>query len=49
MKEVVYHGSPRGDIEVLKSHKSTHQKDCIYATDNKAVALLFSRKKRRGI
>ena len=41
MKEIVYHGSPRGDIEVLKSHKSTHQKDCIYATDNKAVALLY--------
>ena len=41
MKKIVYHGSPRGDIEVLKSHKSTHQKDCIYATDNKAVALLY--------
>ena len=41
MKKIVYHGSPRGDIEVLKSHKSTHQKDCIYATDNKSVALLY--------
>ncbi len=41
MESVVYHGSPNGDIEVLTAHKSTHQKNCIYATDNKAVALLF--------
>lgn len=41
MDKIVYHGSPNGNIEVLKSHKSTHQKDCIYATDNVVVALLF--------
>lgn len=38
---MVYHGSPNGNIEFLTAHKSTHQKDCIYATDNKVVALLF--------
>lgn len=41
MNKIVYHGSPNGKIEILKSHKSTHQKDCIYATDNKVVAFLF--------
>lgn len=42
MKKIVYHGSSNGDIEVLEAHKSTHQKSCIYATDNKVVALLFA-------
>lgn len=41
MNNIVYHGSPRGDIEVLKPRFSTHQKECIYATDNKAVAMMF--------
>lgn len=41
MDKVVYHGSPNGNIKILKSHKSTHQKDCIYASDNKVVALIF--------
>lgn len=41
MDKIVYHGSPDGNIEVLTSHKSTHQKNCIYATDNKTVALLY--------
>ena len=44
MNKVVYHGSPNGSVEVLRSHKSTHQKECIYATDNKVVALLFMAK-----
>lgn len=39
--KIVYHGSSKGNIELLNAHKSTHQKDCIYATDNKVVALLF--------
>lgn len=39
--KIVYHGSPNGNIELLKAHRSTHQKDCIYATDNKVAALLF--------
>jgi len=38
--KIVYHGSPNGNMELLTAHKSTH-KNCIYATDNKAVALLF--------
>lgn len=41
MRQIVYHGSPNGDIEELVAHKSTHQKECIYATDNKVIALLF--------
>lgn len=39
--KIVYHGSPNGDIEYLVARKSTHQKECIYATNNKTVALLF--------
>ncbi len=41
MDKFVYHGSPDGNIKILTAHKSTHQKKCIYATDNKVVALLF--------
>lgn len=41
MKTIVYHGSPNGKINTLIPHKSTHQKDCIYATENKVAALLF--------
>lgn len=41
MDKIVYHGSPNGNIESLKAHESTHQRMCIYATDNKALALLF--------
>lgn len=41
MNKVVYHGSPNGNIESLTTHRSTHQKNCIYATDNKVVAFLF--------
>lgn len=39
--KIVYHGSPSGDIEVFKPHKSTHNKECVYATDNRTIALLF--------
>ena len=38
---IVYHGSPIPHLKQIVAHKSTHQKDCIYATDNKAAALLF--------
>ena len=41
MERFVYHGSPQGDLPVLKARKGTHQKECIYATDSEAVALLF--------
>lgn len=41
MNKIVYHGSPNGNLELLVARRSTHQKKCIYATDNKVVALLF--------
>lgn len=41
MEGIVYHGSPRGDLDVLKAKESVHQKTCIYATTSKVVALLF--------
>lgn len=41
MNKIVYHGSPNGNIKLLKANKSTHQKNCIYATDSKVVAFLF--------
>ena len=41
MNKVVYHGSPDGNIEELKPNRSSHQKKCIYATDNKVTAMLF--------
>lgn len=40
MNKPVYHGSPY-DIESISAHISTHRKECIYATDNKAVAMMF--------
>lgn len=44
MSNIVYHGSPDGEIDVIRAHISTHQKNCIYATENKCVALLFMSK-----
>ncbi len=41
MEGILYHGSSNSDLEELKPHRSTHQKNCIYATPSKAVALLF--------
>lgn len=41
MSKIVYHGSPNGNIEEFIPKKSTHQKSCIYATENKVVAFLF--------
>lgn len=41
MDKVVYHGSTKGNIEILRANVSTHQKECIYATDNKVIAMLF--------
>ncbi len=41
MNKIVYHGSPNGNIELLTALRSIHQKNCIYATDNKVVALLL--------
>lgn len=44
MDKIVYHGSSNGNIEELVPHKSTHRENCIYATDERAVALLFMSK-----
>lgn len=41
IRKSVYHGSPNGDIDWLVAKESTHQQKCIYATDDKTVALLF--------
>ena len=41
MNKIVYHGSSRGDIDFLTPHISTHRKNCIYATENKVIAMLF--------
>lgn len=41
MPKIVYHGSPNGNIKELLAHKGTHQRNCIYGTENKVVALLF--------
>ena len=38
---VVYHGSSNGNIKELEARVSTHQKECIYATDNLAIAMMF--------
>lgn len=42
--KIVYHGSPNPNIEELVAKKSTHQKECIYATDNKVVAMIHMAK-----
>lgn len=42
MNKIVYHGSSIGDIKELVANYSTHQKKCIYATDNIGVAMLFT-------
>ena len=44
MENIVYHGSHNDNIEIIKTHVSTHQKKCIYATDNKVIAMLFMNK-----
>lgn len=49
MNKVVYHGSSNGNIDILNAQKSTHQKKCIYASDNKVVALLFTGKGNRNL
>lgn len=41
MESIVYHGSRNGSIDLIKAHVSTHGKECIYATENKTVAMLF--------
>lgn len=40
VKDIVYHGSEQ-DLDIIISHKSTHQRECIYGTSEKVVSLLF--------
>lgn len=44
MEGKVYHGSPNGNLKILEQRVSTHGKSCIYATDNRVIALLFAGK-----
>lgn len=44
MENKVYHGSPNGNIEKLVPHKSTHQKEGIYGTEQKVAAMLYMAK-----
>lgn len=41
MTNIVYHGSPNGGIDEFKINESTHKVKCLYAAENKAVAMLF--------
>lgn len=38
---IVYHGSPVGNLKEIFSSQSTHMKKCIYASKSKVVAFLF--------
>ena len=38
----MYHGSSKGNLTVLRPHKSTHMNNYVYATPNPAIALIFS-------
>ncbi len=49
MKEIVYHGSPNGNMDKITPHKSTHKKECIYASTSKVVSLLFVGKGHGGL
>ena len=42
MDKYVYHGSPNGELTILKPHKSTHLNNYVYATTNPIIALVFS-------
>ena len=42
MEQKVYHGSPNGNLKVLKPKKSTHLNNYVYATPNPAIALIFA-------
>lgn len=42
MNNILYHGSPIGNLTVLKPHASTHMNNYVYATTDPAIALIFS-------
>lgn len=41
----VYHGSYLSDLDIINPKKSTHQKEWVYATKSKTLALIFISKK----
>lgn len=41
MNDIVYHGSPVKDLDVIKSNISSHNIECIYASENIVVAMMF--------
>lgn len=41
MEGIVYHGSLVQDLDVITRHKSTHMKECVYASPDEVVALIF--------
>ena len=41
MENIVYRGSPHGNIEEFRINESTHKVKCLYAAEKKAVAMLF--------
>lgn len=42
---MVYHGSPIDNLTVIKPKISTHNKSCVYAAEERVVALLFMGKR----
>lgn len=41
MGNIVYHGSPNGGITEFKNNESTHNVKCLYAAEDKVIAMLF--------
>ena len=46
MEKIVYHGSPNGGIKEFKLDESTHRIKCLYAAENKVIAMLFMARDR---
>lgn len=42
--KVVYHGSENGNLEKIEARISTHQNNCIYATEDPVIAMIFMSK-----
>lgn len=37
----VYHGSSNSNLKIIKTHRSTHLENWVYATPSKAIATIF--------
>lgn len=46
MENLVYHGSPYSGLKELKIKKGSHNLECVYATSNPAVPIIFMGKGR---